>query len=75
MQIGKLVDSTAGRVGVVTNVVDHADRDQRRDIHASAVKKDISERVVTHLPAGHIPGQGDDNHQPERRQLGAEIRE
>ena len=72
--IGEIGDAAAVRGSIFADIVNHADGNHRRDIHAGAVKEDIAERVVTHLPAGHVPGQRDDDHQPQRCELGAEIR-
>ena len=43
-------------------------------IHAGSVKENVAERVVAHLTAGHVPGDGNDNHKPQSRELCLEIR-
>src|SRR3546814_12751949 len=54
----------AARRGVGADVGEQADLYYRRAIHAGAEEKDVAQRVVAHLPAGDVPGDGKKEYQP-----------
>jgi hypothetical protein len=58
---------------VLTDVVIQADLHDRRDVHAGTEEEDVAERVVAHLPAHDVPGQREQNHHPQHRQLKQEV--
>ena len=68
LPVGEGVDPTASGGRVFPDRVGEADRDHGGDIHPRSVKEDVAERVVAHLPASHVPGQRDDDEEPESRQ-------
>src|SRR3546814_4519823 len=50
-------------------VGEEADLHDGGDIHAGAEEEDVAERVVAHLAAGDVPGDGEEDHQPENGDL------
>src|SRR3546814_9838790 len=56
----------AARRGIGADVGEEADLHDGGDIHAGAEEEDVAERVVAHLAAGDVPGDGEEDHQPER---------
>src|SRR6185312_943712 len=41
----------------------------RADIHPDAEEEHVAERVIAHLPAVDVPGDGEQDHQPQEREL------
>ena len=60
--------------GVLGDVVVKPDLDHGADVHADAEESDVTQRVVAHLPAQDVPGEGEQDHHPKHGELERIIR-